>query len=90
MDEVVNFKDFSRPNKEINDFLRRPLKLKTFSRLYEPCSEIRPSSQGKLDAYEINEIRQLAIPSINDPSSLFTCRSVVAHTQKKTRSLLKW
>ena len=42
----VNFKTFSRPNKEINyflmsltefnDFSRRLLKVKSFSRLYEP------------------------------------------------------
>ena len=45
--QLVNFKDFSRPNKEIKyflrtltefkDFSRRRLKFKTFSRLYEPC-----------------------------------------------------
>ena len=42
----VNFKDFSRPNKGImyfsrtlidfKEFSKRPLKFKTFSRLYEP------------------------------------------------------
>ena len=47
LDKVVNFKDFSTPNKEIKylsrtstefkDFSRQLLKLKTFSRLYEPC-----------------------------------------------------
>ena len=47
LDKIVNFKDFSRPNKaimylsrtltEFKDFSRQLLKLKTFSRLYEPC-----------------------------------------------------
>ena len=46
LDKVVNFKDFSRSNKEIKyfsrtltefkDFSRQPLKFRTFSRLYEP------------------------------------------------------
>ena len=35
-DKVVNFKDFSRPYKEIKYFSRRLLKFKTFSRLSEP------------------------------------------------------
>ena len=34
--KVMNFKDFSRPNKEIKYFSRRLAKFKTFSRLYEP------------------------------------------------------
>ena len=37
VDKVVNFKDFSRPYKEIKYFSRRVLKFKTFSRLSEPC-----------------------------------------------------
>ena len=47
INKLLNFKDFSRPNKEIKyfsrtltefkDFSRRLLKFKTFSRLYEPC-----------------------------------------------------
>ena len=36
VDKVVNFKDFSRPYKEIKSFSRRLLKFKTFSRLSEP------------------------------------------------------
>ena len=36
VDKVVNFKDFSRPYKEIKYFSRRLLKFKTFSRLSEP------------------------------------------------------
>ena len=46
----VNFKTFSRPNKEImyflrsltefNDFSRRLLKVKTFSVFYEPCKSM--------------------------------------------------
>ena len=49
LDKVVNFKDFSRPNKEIKyfsralfefkDFSRQLLKFKTFSRLCEPWRE---------------------------------------------------
>ena len=49
-DKVVNFKDFSRPNKgimylsrtltEFKDFSRQQLKLKTFSRSSEPCNYI--------------------------------------------------
>ena len=35
VDKVVNFKDFSRPYKEIKYFSRRLLKFKTFSRLSE-------------------------------------------------------
>ena len=35
-DKAVNFKDFSRPYKEIKYFSRRLLKFKTFSRLSEP------------------------------------------------------
>ena len=49
VDKVVNFNNFSRPIIEIKyfilrtlsefkDFLRRRLKFKTFSRMYEPCS----------------------------------------------------
>ena len=37
VDKVVNFKDFSRPYKEIKYFSRWLLKFKTFSRLSEPC-----------------------------------------------------
>ena len=39
LDKVANFKDFSRPNKEMKYFSssRRLLKLKTLSTLYEPC-----------------------------------------------------
>ena len=44
LDKVLNFKDFSRPNKEINStfhysrtFQRQLLRFWTFSRLYEPC-----------------------------------------------------
>ena len=47
INKLQNFKDFSRPNKEIkyfsrtlpkfNDFSRRLLKFKTFSRLCKPC-----------------------------------------------------
>ena len=47
VDKVMNFKDFLRPNREIEyfsktltefkDFSRRLLKFKTFSRLYELC-----------------------------------------------------
>ena len=40
IDKVVNFKDFSRPNKEFKDFSRRLLKFKTFSRLYERCTNM--------------------------------------------------
>ena len=41
LDKVVNFKDFSRPNKEIKHFSRTLTEFKTFSRLYEPwmCNE---------------------------------------------------
>ena len=49
VDKDVNFKDFSRPNKEIKyflrtstefkDFSRQLVKFKTFSRLYEPWSQ---------------------------------------------------
>ena len=48
VDKVVNFKDLSRPYKEIKyfsktstefkDFSRRQVKFKTFSRLCEPCT----------------------------------------------------
>ena len=48
LDKVVNFNDFSRPNKEIKyfsktstefeDFSRQLLNFNTFSRLYEPCA----------------------------------------------------
>ena len=57
INKLRNFKDFSRPNKEIKyfsrtltefkDFSRRLLKFKTFSRLYEPClrfTEVHPRS----------------------------------------------
>ena len=40
IDKVVNFQDFSRPNKEFKDFSRRLLKFKTFSRLYERCTNM--------------------------------------------------
>ena len=46
VDKVVNFRDFSKPNKEIKylsrtltelkDFPRRIVKFKAFSRLYKP------------------------------------------------------
>ena len=41
LDKVVNFKDFSKPNKEIKYFSRTLTEFKTFSRLYEPwmCNE---------------------------------------------------
>ena len=36
VDKVVNFKDFSRPNKETKYFLRTLTEFKDFSRLYKP------------------------------------------------------
>ena len=36
IDKVVNFKDFSRPNKEIKYFSRTLTEFKDFSRLYKP------------------------------------------------------
>ena len=54
VDKVVNFKDFSRPNKEMRyfsrtqsefkDFSRRLVNFKIFSRLCEPCE--RPWQNG--------------------------------------------
>ena len=37
LDKVVNFKDFSTPNKEIKYLSRTLTEFKDFSRLYEPC-----------------------------------------------------
>ena len=51
IDKVVNFTNFSRPNKaikyfsrtqtEFKDFSRQLVKFKTISRLYKPCMSIK-------------------------------------------------
>ena len=58
INKVVNFKEFSRPNKEIKyfsrtktefkDFLRCLLKFKTFSRLYKPYLKYNALTASKL------------------------------------------
>ena len=58
INKVVNFKEFSRPNKEIKylsrtkpefkDFLRRLLTYKTFSRLYKPYRKYNALTASKL------------------------------------------
>ena len=55
---VANFKNFSRPNKEIKyfsrkltefkDFERQLLKFETFSRLYEPWMDVAKSRNDRL------------------------------------------
>ena len=56
LDKEVNFKDFSRPNKEIKyfsriltelkDFSRQRLKFKTFSKILQTMSIIRIHASG--------------------------------------------
>ena len=58
INKVVNFKEFSRPNKEIKyfsrtktefkDFLRRLLTYKIFSRLYKPYCKYNALTASKL------------------------------------------
>ena len=58
LDKVVNFRNFSSLNKEINyfsrtltefkDFSRLLLKFKTFSRLYEPWMDVAKSRNDRL------------------------------------------
>ena len=43
LDKVVNFKDFSRPNKDLKQFSRTLNEFKDFSRLYETCHFSRAS-----------------------------------------------
>ena len=59
INKVVNFKEFSRPNKEIKyfsrtktefkNFLRCLLKFKTFSRLYKPYLKYNAFAAFKFD-----------------------------------------
>ena len=74
---VANFKNFSRPNKEIKyfsrkltefkDFERQLLKFETFSRLYEPWMDVAKSRNDRL--FLLNPIQVI---ESNRGESLFT------------------
>ena len=66
INKLLNFKDFSRPIKEIKYFSRRLLKFKTFSRLYEPWFFIGRKGAGGESGYFRKRIEKLLYLSLSN------------------------